>query len=66
MFIFDVRCDSKVNLRGLELPELRTAAQLLGFAGDQENYDEKAPHFRWTGHVGLRFKGQEAGGFSLY
>lgn len=30
--------------------------QLLGFSGDQQNYDESAPHFRWTGHVGLRYR----------
>jgi hypothetical protein len=32
-----------------------STAQLVGFAGDQLNYDESAPHFRWTGHVGLRY-----------
>ena len=40
---------------GLELPPVSFSAQLVGFAGDQLNYDESAPHFRWTGHVGLRF-----------
>ena len=40
---------------GLELPPVSSTAQLVGFAGDQLNYDESAPHFRWTGHVGLRY-----------
>lgn len=34
---------------------MSSTAQLVGFAGDQLNYDESAPHFRWTGHVGLRY-----------
>ena len=43
---------------GLEMPLATPTSlvQLLGFSGDQQNYDESAPHFRWTGHVGLRYR----------
>ncbi len=45
-------------LKGLEMPLATPTSlvQLLGFSGDQQNYDESAPHFRWTGHVGLRYR----------
>ena len=45
-------------LKGLEMPPATPTSlvQLLGFSGDQQNYDESAPHFRWTGHVGLRYR----------
>ena len=46
---------------GLELPPVSFSAQLVGFAGDQLNYDESAPHFRWTGHVGLALPPGTAG-----
>ncbi|CAK9025837.1 Reticulocyte-binding protein 2 homolog a [Durusdinium trenchii] len=50
----------EVASRRLELPPVATRAQLVGFAGDQTNYNISAPHFRWTGHVGLRFRAEEA------
>eukprot|EP00439_Symbiodinium_sp_Y106_P046162 s965_g5.t2 len=40
----------------LDLPSVAGQVQLLGFSGDQTNYNESAPHMRWTGHVGVRFQ----------
>mmetsp|Transcript_42913 Transcript_42913/g.80055 ORF Transcript_42913/g.80055 Transcript_42913/m.80055 type:complete len:243 (+) Transcript_42913:25-753(+) len=40
----------------LALPGVHGQVQLVGFAGDQDNYNESALHMRWTGHVGLRFR----------
>ncbi|CAE7755132.1 chmp3 [Symbiodinium pilosum] len=48
-------CFSEAEACTLELPVLPGQVQLVGFSGDQTNYNESAPHMRWTGHVGLRF-----------
>ncbi|CAJ1410385.1 unnamed protein product [Effrenium voratum] len=49
---------------GLAMPPV-TSVQLVAFAGDQVNYDESAPHFRWCGHVGLRFQEMEGALFGF-
>ena len=49
-------CAFRIPQGALDLPSLAGQAQLLGFSGDQTNYNESAPHMRWTGHVGVRFQ----------
>jgi len=40
----------------LRLPPVKTEVQIVAFHGDQGHYNISAPHMRWTGHAGLRYR----------
>mmetsp|Transcript_113006 Transcript_113006/g.292187 ORF Transcript_113006/g.292187 Transcript_113006/m.292187 type:complete len:251 (-) Transcript_113006:47-799(-) len=47
---------STVALTAQDWPPVKGVVQFVGFVGDQTNFNESAPHMRWTGHLGLRFR----------
>eukprot|EP00933_Yihiella_yeosuensis_P071059 TRINITY_DN79254_c0_g1_i1.p1 TRINITY_DN79254_c0_g1~~TRINITY_DN79254_c0_g1_i1.p1 ORF type:complete len:272 (+),score=37.39 TRINITY_DN79254_c0_g1_i1:43-858(+) len=40
-------------------PRVKADLQYIAFAGDQVNYNESAPHMRWTGHFALRYSDRD-------